>query len=745
MSPEEFSLGSIATSTTLTALRQQIQTLIPSHPAPERQRILYGGRALVDGEQTIADALNTRRDVSQTEYVVHLLVKGEGQQSSGIASASGHRRTTSTPAPPVTAPGQQQQQQPVPGHVAAQPSAMPALQQIQMQQHQQMIARQMQMHVQQQQMMMQQQMRMGGVMPMPMQMPQAGVHMGPGFNQAVAQGQQQRAAMGMAGIGGHHQPPATHETHAQGQDAITIATNDPSDPASQGPVNVATSTGPAPTAPPQLAPPQQQQGIPRPTSGQGFLVDGVGPNGQRFQIHHHQQTFNAPNFAGPGQPLPQMPHMMLPQFQVPGMSPIMPFGIPGMPPVLPPQQMGQLPQQQMNASSALDRARENMVEMRRMLEAMRAEIGVTQAQHDRLAEMEQRAQSVNSYIDPLSLGTAPRTAAQGLPQLPLNLPVNANLAGLRAHPGPATNITTTTQQHPTDVTCYLLSSPQGPEALLFSPQHGTFNGVLPHAQSLQPQSYLQQIQPAVLTPNPAQPAAVAVDPANAANPAANAAAADPNGPLQQLLGHMWLLLRLLIFAYFLLGANLGWKRPLALVLIGLGFWMVRVGILAEGGGVRRWWDGIAGIPARPEAQAPADGQGDGQPAAAAARAGAMPTPEQVAQRLLNERRAPVNNQLARLRQAVRPVERVIALFVASLWPGIGEATVRAREDEARRVEGERLERERMEREEAEKARADAEVEAAGEKPGVTDQGEGSTSRVQTTEQGCAAKVEATQP
>src|ERR1700761_8185797 len=69
---DSFDLRTIPASTTIASLREQIQTSIPTNPPPERQRLLYGGRALVDNEQTLADALNTRRDANQTEYVVHL-------------------------------------------------------------------------------------------------------------------------------------------------------------------------------------------------------------------------------------------------------------------------------------------------------------------------------------------------------------------------------------------------------------------------------------------------------------------------------------------------------------------------------------------------------------------------------------------------------------------------------------------------------------------------------------------------
>lgn len=74
---EEYTLASpIAVTVKIGALRDQIQTSLPTNPAPERQRLLYAGRALVDNDQTVGDALNIRREPTQTEYVVHLLVRG---------------------------------------------------------------------------------------------------------------------------------------------------------------------------------------------------------------------------------------------------------------------------------------------------------------------------------------------------------------------------------------------------------------------------------------------------------------------------------------------------------------------------------------------------------------------------------------------------------------------------------------------------------------------------------------------
>ena len=65
----------------------------------------------------------------------------------------------------------------------------------------------------------------------------------------------------------------------------------------------------------------------------------------------------------------------------------------------------------------------------------------------------------------------------------------------------------------------------------------------------------------------------------------------------------------------------------------------------------------------------------------------MPTPEEVAHRLLAQHargNAALPPQLQWMRERVRPAERAAALFVGSLWPGVGEAAVRVREEEERR-------------------------------------------------------------
>ncbi|KAK5128742.1 hypothetical protein LTR85_000075 [Meristemomyces frigidus] len=815
-SSDEFALGSLPVSTSIGAIRQQIQQIIPSHPLPERQRLLYGGRALIDNEQTLADALNTKRDPTQTEYVVHLLVRQEGGvANAGTAAADGHRRGASVPSTPTPVAGQQA------GHGGQ--GALTALQQHQLA-HQQNVLRAMNMQ-------QQQQLRAAGQIPlMPGQLPQGvqfppgvvGAGM-PGFGHAVAHGQQQRAAMGMHGLGG--QPGAVPQQQenaepvvngAQFVDALRNATPQPPGGQQQQQGQQTLNTDPHAHAPTGNVPqnagqqqPQQQRPPGRPISGQGFHLEGVGPNGQRFQIH--QQTLNIPGVGIPGVGLPAGQNLFgaLPHFP-PGFPAPPHMPLPGFPP-----QPGQAPQAA--GSSALDRAHENLAEMRRMLEEMRSANETTEENRRRIARLEERVREVGGYIDPFgmhgaALGSesvnadagagaggrrsatfegfdgAPGQAAQqgsslfggaaggggqgssfervggggqqnsvfnppgagqqgslfnppgphqpslfnppGAP--PPAFPSGAQLFGqprgsLFGNPPPAINVQP--PSNPNDVTCYLLSGPQGPQALLLSPQYGTYTGSL-----LANTATAATRTAPTPTPTTAQVAAAQAgqqvmnqlaqqgaghDPAAAANGQARQQQADAAGanPLQPILNNMWLLLRVLVFAYFILGSNLGWRRPVALVLIGFGYWLIRMGLFQEGGVVRRWWEGIMRVGPQGQQAAPAGAAeaAQGPQAAAQGIRQAMPTPEQVAQRLVNQRNLQANARVDQVREFVRPVERAVALFVASLWPGIGEAAVRAREDEERRRRDEeevavrrREEEERVKREDEERLKAESE-------------------------------------
>lgn len=751
-SADEFTLGVVPASSRIGDLRQQIQQLLPSHPSPDRQRLLYLGRALVDNEQTLAAAFNTKRDTTQNEYVLHLLVRGD-QDAAGVQAVPGRVSAGLTrggagllSSIPPHEQGGNARATPQSGDAA--PQGLPQLPQPVPQppynlQHAQHLALLQQRQAQQQinQHMQQLGRQRPGVMGIPQM--QAG-----------------RPLVGMPQANFQHPLQYVPVQGPQHQGLPTGGGQDQTNPQGTGedaPANTARSEG-ATDADTQAAQSsgtegQQPQAPHRPVSDQGFHVQGVGPDGNRFEIH--QQTLNIPF---PGQ---QQGQFGLP---MPGMG--LPFPLPGMAQ----QQRQPNPSQQANGPSALDRARQNVAEMRQMVDSMRND-NATEEDRARTARLQEHIQAVNDYIDPFGVGrpTArsrsaspfPARMAQSMRASP-SLGLGPFVPPPRQQPSSIIPSLPSLSQHarqppqPTstsDATCYLLSSPQGPQALLFSPQHGTYTGSFaPHAATgisigaghtagLHRVARAGRATGAPTQPTPtgnagpangehAQGAGAPADPADAAllqavrqinqaNQQAQArpqAQENPLGPMQPILGHFWLLLRVMIFAYFILGTNMGWRRPLALAFIGLGFWMLRAGLFGEGGVARRWWDGIVRVDQRPRQQA------QGQGAAAAdgeQRPGQLPTPEELAQRLIEERQQALNQApMHRIREHLRPVERAAALFFASFWPGVGEAHVRAREAEERRLMEEEVERRRRMEEEAQRA---IEAEQEGEKKDVAEE------------------------
>ncbi|KAF2143370.1 uncharacterized protein K452DRAFT_317527 [Aplosporella prunicola CBS 121167] len=353
---------------------------------------------------------------------------------------------------------------------------------------------------------------------------------------------------------------------------------------------------------------------------------------------------------------------------------------------------------------------------------------------------------------------------------------NGNAAA-QGENGPSDEVPSTPNQ-PIDTNgVFLLWGPEGPRGVLLSPQATLTSGSVPSlteawAENLAYQRALSDVARLVAPtraafasrqPTP-QPTATQAAPADA--PAQAQHAADPgvqagvhqvqaqllnNHPvappqLQQmapppqqgqvaiaavLAGHLWILIRIFGFLYLFGGA--GWRRTILLAVCGLAVYLVQMGFLGERflgdrwDRVRRYFDNLVGIPARDGA---ALARGEGQAAAAAAAAAgaggaeaaapagqgtrrrqAQPTPEEVARRLLAQRE---QQDRTWLRDAVRGAERATALFVASLWPGLGERMVAAREEAEAQVR-----RDRAEREERERREREAEVEAeAGEQARV---------------------------
>lgn len=151
--------------------------------------------------------------------------------------------------------------------------------------------------------------------------------------------------------------------------------------------------------------------------------------------------------------------------------------------------------------------------------------------------------------------------------------------------------------------------------------------------------------------------------------------------------------------------------------------------------LRRHLEHLIPLAARPGAAAAAGAGGveaaaDGQqaPGQRGARRAAELDPEQIARRLLEQRRLADSSWL--MTQA-RRAERASLLFLASLWPGVGERHVAAREAEnqARRLREEAVEAERAEAEAAAEREAGGEAGGeAGEERGEQGEGAGTSDR-----------------
>ncbi len=361
----------------------------------------------------------------------------------------------------------------------------------------------------------------------------------------------------------------------------------------------------------------------------------------------------------------------------------------------------------------------------------------------------------------------PRASApprQGQPLQPMGLPPPPSglfgnpmgshfpppFAARQAQPG------TTNQQ----TRVWLASSRNGPEALLFAPGHGYFSSMVPSNRTALASSAgtTSTIQPSTTLPEtPAvQPTATQAAQAPTAAPARLAVQQQPrDGPQGQqprvqipeqendlfalVVQRGWLFLRLYMFM-FVLSEPGTWRRYCLLAAAVVVCLLPRENplntLFAMG---RRHLDNLIGPPrpqqiqrARdaqqperrqtgniqihdPERPAGNNEQANGPQSSSRARPqGAVnTTPEETAERLLQEQRQRNPNVLL---DTFWRVEQAIALFIASLIPGVGEGHVAVREQQRRDIERERQEQER-EREEEARRRQEIDAESQGAQTG----------------------------
>ncbi|KAI9701064.1 MAG: hypothetical protein M1836_001733 [Candelina mexicana] len=198
---------------------------------------------------------------------------------------------------------------------------------------------------------------------------------------------------------------------------------------------------------------------------------------------------------------------------------------------------------------------------------------------------------------------------------------------------------------------------------------------------------------------------------------------NPNNDLGRqlvpLAGHLWLLVRLIGFVWFF-AAGASWRRIFILGTLALLVFLKQTGLLeglqhAIWDPIRHHLEGLVPLDNRQQANnahAPAEPARDGE--------GPAPDPRQTAERLIREREE-INRGWVRRR--LRAVERAVAIFVASLIPGVGERHIAAREaaDAVRQVE-ERVRNEEQERREGEERPANAGTGAAAEGAGEGEAG-----------------------
>lgn len=273
---------------------------------------------------------------------------------------------------------------------------------------------------------------------------------------------------------------------------------------------------------------------------------------------------------------------------------------------------------------------------------------------------------------------------------------------------------------------WLLSSPNGPQGIVFAPGHGFFSTTsAPAAPSqLQPTPTVSDPAnpPTTLAPQQAQlmvrsqtgsTAPPAPQPGTRPQPPGGVLPLPPqprvaprarirpnndqNEILQFIINRGWLFLRLYMFV-FVFSESGTWRRILMIGAIIIYCALPQRNPLTNAFQVvRRHFDNLIGPPNIPQRQPqqteannanpglpgatqPAEAQA-GSPESATRRSSPMPTPEETARRLLERQNRRNPNRVI---DALYRFEQGMVLFLASLVPGVGERHVRARE-EARRI------------------------------------------------------------
>ena len=258
---------------------------------------------------------------------------------------------------------------------------------------------------------------------------------------------------------------------------------------------------------------------------------------------------------------------------------------------------------------------------------------------------------------------------------------------------------------------YLLSSPQGPRALLLSNAETFYSPRQPRrrrhdspiAAQGRAQDHLNQARvglPRLIRDargnQPAQNGGNLVAPRAHGNPAAGALGAQI-GPI------IWLIVRLAGFVWFFTAGNQSWWRFITVSALAIVVFIINTGVLNGiadylWGPIRRHVEALIPLAGPEAARIPAANAAIPQQPGPAQPADIQPAPRrrrgeldenEVAARLIEQHR---QANASWLMTQIRRVEHAALLFLASLVPGVGERHIAAREAEAAAAEAERQRR-----------------------------------------------------
>ena len=538
----------------------------------------------------------------------------------------------------------------------------------------------------------------------------------PAFQHAMAQQQQARAAGGQHGI--------------------------PSGPMQSVPINPSTSSLQTGLSTPQSSSHGAASAPPANSGNTSTVVrENHGPNGERWQMVIQSGPMNVHTHNGLQNPHAAPPNALhagthTPRRTSPALQPSDSPQSPDAGNTLPPAGIGRAP----TSNVALMHLQSNFSTM-----------DAAMAGGNPLPEsvFEQAQEMLRGIPDlPQEVAIALRTRLANLSHHSSHLRENLHRQLIRAaHERAASQRAT---QGAESSAMYVLSSPSGPHALLVSPsgfyttpwQFPSLGAIPPHSVMHPTATASVQTQPANnnIPINGQQPHIDEIQGAQGQQPAPQPMDAAQVAQVQQqqqvnqardlarillpLGGHLWLMIRLFGFVYFFT-AGAGWRRTLLLGLIASLVFIAQTGIfrpVLQGiwDPIRRHAEGLVPLAANERPRAGVGGARNAGNGTGTQPANREPTPQEAAERLLQERE---RQDVSFVRQSFRRVERAVALFVASLVPGVGERHIAAREaaeaaEAARQAEA--REREERTRKEEEDARDRPEGNVAGGNGNIAD-------------------------